>query len=87
MEPEDTEKNDDTHSCEQLHQMGMEYLLLARRDLYYYSQGKCVDHSYQSHYQERIIEHGGQATRERWREICFRSTHHFYKFSIIAVAD
>ncbi len=75
MEPEDTEKADDTHSREQLHQMGMEYLLLARRDPHYYPQGQCVDHRYQSHDQERIIEHGGQATRERGREIFFRSCH------------
>ena len=85
MEPEDTEKADDTQSREQLHQLGMEYLLLTRCDPYYYPQGNSVDHRYQSHDQERIIEHGGQATRERWREICFRSTHN-YKFSTIAVA-
>ncbi len=72
-------------SREQLHQMGMEYLLLARRDPHYYPQGQCVDYRYQSHDQERIIEHGGQSTRERGREIFCRSCHPC-EFSIIAGA-
>ena len=52
MQPEDTEKADNTQRREQLHQMGIEHLLLARRDPHHDPQGECIDHGYQRHDQE-----------------------------------
>ncbi len=57
------EKADDTQRRQNLHQMGVEYLLLARGDPHHYRQGEGVDHGYQCHHQQCVIEHRGQATR------------------------
>ncbi len=83
IEPEDAEKADNAKSRERLHQVGIEHLLLARRDPYHHPKGDGVDHGHQCHYQQRVVEHCGQTTRQGRGSIVF-SDSHGCKFTIIA---